>query len=179
MDKRQRRLYYFTIEDDSILREVFTELPQESLAITYKVVGTDSIYVTTADSRDAMDHHDVPYTLLGEEDPNHISLLHTQQSREELGDLEEAVKALALAYRSIAMACVGINGDANLGFDLSDGARDYTYFTAPAGHTFIWRMFSRRKDAEEFIKRYTLDNPNSVAWAESIPLEDASELSSF
>lgn len=179
MTKRQRRLYYFTIEDDSILREVFTELPQESLAITYKVVGTESIYVTTADSRDAMDHHDVPYTLLGEEDPNSIALMHTQQSREELGDLEEALKALALAYRAIAMACVGVNGDSNLGFDLSEGARDYTYFTAPAGHTFIWRMFSRRKDAHEFIKRYTLDNPDAVSWAESIPLEDASGLNSF
>ncbi len=179
MSRRQRRLFYFTIEDDSILREVFTELPQESLAITYKVDGTESVFVTTADSRDAMDHQHVPYTLLAEQDPNHIALLHTQQSREELGELEEAIKALALAYRSIAMACVGVNGDSNLGFDLSEGGRDYTYFTAPAGHTFVWRMFKRRKDAEEFIKRYTLGNPSSVAWAESIPLEDASELNTF
>ncbi len=179
MSKRQRRLYYFTIEDDSILREVFTELPQESLAITYKVDGTEAVYVTTADSKDAMDHHDVPYTLLGEEDPNHVSIYHTQQSREELGELEEGLKALALAYRAIAMACVGVNGDSNLGFDLSDGARDYTYFTAPAGHTFIWRMFRRRKDALEFIQRYTLGNQQAIGWAEGIPLEDGSELNSY
>src|SRR4029453_13599775 len=58
----------------------------------------------------------------------------------------DAVKALALAYRAIALACVGVNGESNLGFDLSNGSRPYTYFTAPAGPPFIWRLFRAREE---------------------------------
>jgi hypothetical protein len=53
------------------------------------------------------------------------------------------------------MACVGVNGESNLGFDLSKSAKQYTYFTAPAGHTFIWRLFSDRKEAAEFLSKLT------------------------
>ena len=30
-------------------------------AITYKVTGTDDVFVTTAETRDAMNRHDIPY----------------------------------------------------------------------------------------------------------------------
>ena len=41
----------------------------------------------------------------------------SELSKEELADHEDAIKALALAYRAIAAACVGVNGETDLGFD--------------------------------------------------------------
>ena len=64
----RHRLYYFTIEDESMLAEAFAELDGDSLAITYKVAGSEDVFVTTADTRDALDRNDVPYNLLAEED---------------------------------------------------------------------------------------------------------------
>src|SRR5690349_22947712 len=115
------RLYYFTIEDESILAESFAQLDKEVYAITYKVVGTEDVFVTTSETKDALDRNDIPYNLLAEEDGAKISLYHSPLSREELGEFEDAVKALALACRAIAMACVGVNGESNLGFDLTNG----------------------------------------------------------
>ena len=113
------RLYYFTIEDESILAEAFSQLEKDVYAITYKVAGTEDVFVTTSETKDAMDRNDIPYNLLAEEDGSRIAVWHSPLSREELGDYEDAVRALALAYRAIAVACVGVNGEANLGFDLS------------------------------------------------------------
>lgn len=174
------RLYYFTIEDESILAEAFAQLEKEVYAITYKVAGTEDVFVTTSETKDAMDRHDIPYNLLAEEDGAKISVYHSPLSKEELGDYEDAVKALALAYRAIAVACVGVNGEANLGFDLSShGSKPYTYFTAPAGHTFIWRLFRERDEAVEFVNRLTAGEKKAVEWAESIPLGSAKELKSY
>ncbi len=170
------RLYYFTIEDESMLAEAFARLENDVFAITYKVTGTDDVFVTTAETREAMDRHDVPYNLLAEEEAERVSIYHTPLSREELGEHEDAVKALALAYRAIAAACVGVNGETDLGFDLSDGTRHYTYFTAPAGHTFIWRLFHDRGEAEAFLDKLTLGERNALAWARGIPLETSEEL---
>ncbi|MDH3743942.1 MAG: hypothetical protein OES47_02440 [Acidobacteriota bacterium] len=170
------RLYYFTIEDESMLAEAFADLGEDIFAITYKVGGTDDVFVTTAETREAMDRNDVPYNLLAEEDVNRVAVYHTALSREELVDYEDALKALALAYRAIAIVCVGINGETDLGFDLSDGTKRYTYFTAPAGHTFIWRMFHEREEAVEFLDKLTLGDKSALAWANSIPLETADEL---
>jgi len=174
-------LYYFTIEDESILAEAFSQLPQEeSFAISYKVIDTEDVFVTTSETRDAMDRNDVPYNLLAEEESIRIALLHTALSKEELADFEDALKALTLARRGIAAACVGVNGDANLGFDIGDGGtKPFTYFTAPAGHTFIWRVFQRRSEAEDFLKRLTLGDREAQAWVDSIPLENSSELVGF
>ncbi len=173
------RLYYFTIEDESMLAEAFAELDEDVFAITYKVGGTDDVFVTTAETREAMDRNDVPYNLLAEEDINRVAVYHSALSREELADYEDALKALALAYRAIAMVCVGVNGETDLGFDLSDGTKHYTYFTAPAGHTFIWRMFHQREEAVEFLDKLTLGDRNALAWAKSIPLETADELTGY
>ena len=170
------RLYYFTIEDESMLAEAFAEFDEDVFAITYKVGGSEDVFVTTAETRDAMDRYDVPYNLLAEEDANRIAVYHTPLSREELSDYEDAIKALALAYRAIAIACVGINGETDLGFDLSDGTKSYTYFTAPAGHTFIWRFFHQRDEAIDFLNKITLGDRNAVAWAKSIPLTSTDEL---
>ncbi len=79
------RLFYFTIEDESMLAEAFSQLDQDVFAITYKVAGSDDVFVTTAETRDAMDRHDVPYNLLAEEDSGRIAVYHTPLSREELG----------------------------------------------------------------------------------------------
>ncbi|MEO7795392.1 MAG: hypothetical protein ABIV06_11530, partial [Thermoanaerobaculia bacterium] len=108
-----------------------------------------------------------------------IALLHTPQSKEELADHEDALKSLILAHRSIAAACVGVNGDADLGIALSQGAQDFTYFTAPAGHTFIFRLFTDRKEAVQFMKKRTGGDKKSVEWAESIPLATSKELQSY
>jgi len=173
------RLYYFTIEDESMLAEAFAEFDDQVFAITYKVGGTEDVFVTTAETREAMDRYDVAYNLLAEEDASRVSLFHTPLSREELADYEDALKALGLAYRAIALACVGINGETDLGFDLSEGTDDYTYFTAPAGHTFIWKVFRERDDAVEFIDKLTLSDRNAVTWAKSIPLASSDELAGF
>ncbi len=172
-------LYYFTIEDESMLAEAFAEFDDDVFAITYKVGGTEDVFVTTAETRDAMDRYDVPYNLLAEEDANRVALYHTPLSREELGDFEDAVKALALAYRAIAAACVGINGETNLGFDITDGTRRYSYFTAPAGHTFIWRLFHQREQAQDFLNKLTLGDRGALAWAKAIPLATSDDLVGF
>jgi hypothetical protein len=147
--RMMNRLYYFTIEDESILSETFAQLDRDVYAITYKVDGSK------------------------------IAVYHSPLSREELGDFEDAVKALALAYRAIAVACVGVNGESNLGFDLSNGAKHYTYFTAPAGHTFIWRLFRERDEAVSFLAKLTAGEKKAVEWAESIPLASSKELKSY
>jgi hypothetical protein len=135
--------------------------------------------VTSAETKEAMDRHDVPYNLLAEEEAGKIALLHTPQSKEELADHEDALKSLILAHRAIAAACVGVNGDADLGLALSEGAQDFTYFTAPAGHTFIFRLFTDRKEAVQFMKKRTGGDKKSVEWAETIPLATAKELQSY
>lgn len=174
------RLYYFTIEDESILAESFSQLEKEVYAITYKVVGTEDVFVTTSETKDALDRHDIPYNLLAEEDGARISVFHSPLSREELGDYEDAIKALALAWRAIAVACVGVNGESNLGFDLSaGGAKSFTYFTAPAGHTFIWRLFRERDEAVDFLSKLTAGDKKAIEWAESIPLASSKELKSY
>jgi hypothetical protein len=173
------RLYYFTIEDESILAEAFSQLEKDVYAITYKVNGTEDVFVTTSETKDAMDRNDIPYNLLAEEDCSRIALYHSPLSREELGDYEDAIKALALACRAIALACVGVNGETNLGFDLSNGSKHYTYFTAPAGHTFIWRLFRERDEAVDFLTKLTAGDKKAIEWAEAIPLAAAKELKSY
>jgi len=173
------RLFYFTIEDEGMLAEAFSNLDSDTFAIAYKVQGTDDVFVTTAETKEALDRHDVPYNFLAEEDGSRVALFHTQLSREELGDYEESLKALALAYRAIAMACVGVNGESDLGFDLSDGTTRYTYFTAPAGHTFIWRLFAQRDEAYTFLEKLTIGDRRALEWAEAIPLESSNELTSY
>ena len=171
------RLYYFTVEDESLLAEAFPRFEDEIYAIAYKVLGTDDVFVTTADTKDAMDRHDVPFNCLAEEDGIRLALYHTSLSREELSEFEDALKALALAYRAIGMFCVGINGAANL--DLSEGVRNYSYFTAPAGHTFIWRLFFQRDEAIAYIEQYHSDDDNAIEWAETLPLASSEELVSY
>ncbi|MGB5999744.1 MAG: hypothetical protein WBI00_04625, partial [Thermoanaerobaculia bacterium] len=70
-------LFYFTIEDESMLAEAFAQLDKDVFAITYKVAGTDDVFVTTAETREAMDRHDVPYNLLAEEDAGQVAVYHT------------------------------------------------------------------------------------------------------
>jgi hypothetical protein len=173
------RLYYFTIEDESMLAEAFPRFEPDVYAITYKVAGTEDVFVTTRATKEVMDRHDIAYNLLAEEDPARIALFHTQLSREELGDHEDSLKALALAYRAIAAACVGVNGETDLGFDLSKGTKRYTYFTAPAGHTFIWRLFYDRDEALDFLSKLTGGEKTAVEWAQSIPLESSQQLKTY
>lgn len=177
--RSRNRLFYFTIEDESMLAESFAQLDKDVYAITYKVHGTEDVFVTTAETKDALDRNDIPYNLLAEEDGTRISLFHSPLSREELADYEDEIKALALACRAIALACVGVNGETNLGFDLSsNGAKHYTYFTAPAGHTFIWRLFRERQEAVDFLSKLTMGEKKAMEWAEAIPLASAKELKS-
>jgi hypothetical protein len=173
------RLYYFTVEDEGILAEAFPRFESEAFFIAYKVDGTDDVFVTTAETKEAMDRHDVPYNLLADEESGRVALLHTAQSKEELADHEESIKALVLANRAIAAACVGVNGDPDLGFDLSAGAEDFTYFTAPAGHTFVWRLFEDRKEATRFLKKRMVGDKKALEWAESLPISSAKELKSY
>src|SRR5687768_17869220 len=54
----------------------------------------------SSETKDAMDRNDIPYNLLAEEDGSRIAVYHSPLSREELGDYEDALKALTLACRS-------------------------------------------------------------------------------
>lgn len=173
------RLTYFTIEDESMLAEAFAEFDSDIFAVTYKVDGTEDVFVTTGETREAMDRNDVPYNPLAEEDSNKVAVYHTLLSKEELTDYEDAIKALALACRAVAIACVGVNGETDLGFDLSESTELYTYFTAPAGHTFLWRVFLTKDDAIEFLSKFTLNDQSAVNWAKSIPLESSDDLQSY
>lgn len=174
------RLYYFTIEDEGMLAEAFARIEPATFAITYKVSGTEDVFVTTSETKDALDRNDIPYNLLAEEDGTRISLFHSPLSREELADFEDALKALGLAYRAIAMACVGVNGESNLGLELRrDGVKRYTYFSAPAGHTFIWRLFYDREEAKEFLDKLTMGDEDALEWAQSIPLKSSGQLTSY
>ena len=89
------------------------------------------------------------------------------------------MKALVLAHRSIGAACVGVNGDPDLGLTVGSNAADFSYFTAPAGHTFIWRLFAERKEAISFLKKRMPGEKRAQEWAESIPLSSAKELKSY
>lgn len=173
------RLFYFTIEDESILAESFSKLDRDFYALAYKVEGTEDVFVTTQETKEALDRTDVPYTPLAEEETSRIAVLHSDQSKEELADYEDSLKALAVAYRAVALVCVGRNGDKDLGFDLSDSIRKYTYFTAPAGHTYIWRVFTSRQETVDFVGKLTAGDKEALEWAESIPLESSGDLKSF
>lgn len=171
------RLYYFTVEDESLLAEAFPKFEDDTYAIAYKVAGTDDVFVTTAETKDAMDRHDVPFNSLAEEEGIKISLLHTALSREELSEYEDALKALALAHRAIGLICIGVNGSAKI--DLGDGAKNYTYFTAPAGHTFLWRLVFQRDDAVDYVEKNLADDENAREWASTLPLDSCEELVSY
>lgn len=173
------RLFYFTVEDEGILAEAFPRFEPDTFCIAYKVVGTDDVFVTTAETKEAMDRYDVPYNLLAEEEASRISLLHSVQSKEELAEYEEALRALVLAHRSIAGACMGVNGEPELGAVVAQAPEEYTYFTAPAGHTFLWRLFGDRREANAFVKKRLGADRKALEWAESLPLASARELKSY
>lgn len=170
------RLYYFTVEDESLLGEAYPRFGEDTYAIAYKVLGTDDVFVTTSETKEAMERHDVPYNCLAEEDGIRVGIHHTELSREELGDYEDALKSLALAYRAIGLLCVGVNGDK---LDFSDGVENYCYFTAPAGHTFMWRYFANREDAVSFVETRLEGDPDALDWANTLPLDTSEELASY
>lgn len=173
------RLYYFTTEDESILSESFPRIEESVFAVSYKVRGTDAVFVTTAETREAMERHDIAHNILAEEDAARIALFHSPLSKEELNDFEDPLKALTLAHRAIGMACVGVNGEGNLGFDLSEGTHQFTYFTAPAGHTFIWRLFTTRDEAFNFMAKLTMNDKRALEWVEGMPLDNAGDLKGY
>jgi hypothetical protein len=173
------RLYYFTVEDEGILAEAFPKFEQENYCIAYKVVETDDVFVTTAETKEAMDRHDVPYNLLAEEEAGKLALLHTAQSKEELADFDDPVRALVLAHRGVAAVCVGVNGDAAVGALAAANPTEYSYFTALAGHTFLWRILPDRKSTVGFVKKLYPGDKKALEWAESIPLASAKELKSY
>lgn len=171
------RLYYFTVEDESLLAETFPRFGDETYAIAYKVAGTDDVFVTTAETKDAMERHDLPFNLLAEEDGMKVSIFHSDLSREELGDYEAPLRALALAHRAIGIFCVGINGNDHP--DFSDGVEKYTYFSAPAGHTFLWRLFTSREEAAEYVEDRYPDFPPAADFARGLTLSTFEELKTY
>jgi hypothetical protein len=172
-----KRLYYFTVEDESLLAEAFPKFEDETYAIAYKVIGTEDVFVTTSETKDAMDRHDVPFNHLAEEEGIKISLFHTPMSREELSEYEDALKALALANRAIGLVCVGVNGSDKV--DLGEGAKYYTYFTAPAGHTFLWRLIFQRDEAVQYMELHFEGDEMASEWAATLPLSSPEELVSY
>jgi hypothetical protein len=173
------RLYYFTVEDEGILAEAFPKFESEALCIAYKVVETDDVFVTTAETKEAMDRHDLPYNLLAEEEANRIALYHSPQSREELGDYDDSIKALVLAHRAIAAICVGVNGEPGISELVAESPTEFTYFTAPAGHTFLWRLAPDRRSAKGLVRKLLPNDKKAAEWAEAVPLASARELKSY
>jgi len=173
------RLFYFTVEDEGILAEAFPKFEQDIFCIAYKVVGTDDVFVTTAETKEAMDRNDIPYNLLAEEEAGRIGIHHSPQSKEELSEYEDALRALVLAHRGIAATCVGINGEPEVGALVASSPEEYSYFTAPAGHTFLWRLFGDRREAVSYVKKHLDGDRKTLEWAESLPLASAQELRSY
>jgi hypothetical protein len=173
------RLYYFTVEDEGLLGEAFPKFENAGFHITYKVVDTDDVFVTTAETKEVMDRQDLQYNLLAEEETARIALHHTAQSKEEVGEFEDSIKALVVAHRGIAAACVGVNGDPAIGDLVAGDPGGYSYFTAPAGHTFLWRIFAERKAAVQFVKKVWPTDKKVLEWAQAIPLVSARELKSY
>ena len=91
------RLFYFTIEDESMLAESFAKLERDFFAIAYKVDGTQDVFITTQATKEAFDRHDVSFTVLAEEETSRVAVLHSALSQEELGDYDDSLKALAAA----------------------------------------------------------------------------------
>ena len=56
---------------------------------------------------------------------------------------------------------------------------DFSYFTAPAGHTFLWRLLPDRKSAVACVKKLLPGDKKALEWAESVPLTSARELKSY
>ena len=44
------RIYYFTVEDEGILGEAFPKFEQQSFCLAYKVIGTDDVFVASAET---------------------------------------------------------------------------------------------------------------------------------
>jgi len=173
------RLFYFTVEDEGILAEAFPKFENDTFCIAYKVVGTDDVFVTTAETKEAMERHDIPYTLLSEEEAGRIGIHHTAQSKEELSEFEDALRALVLAHRGIGAICVGINGEPEVGALVAGAPEEFSYFTAPAGHTFLWRLFGDRREAVSFVKKKLGGERKALEWAEGLPLTSARELKDY
>ena len=55
------RLYYFTVEDEGILAEAVPKFETDAFCITYKVVGTDDVFVGTAEIKDAIKSAIAPF----------------------------------------------------------------------------------------------------------------------
>jgi hypothetical protein len=173
------RLYYFTVEDEGILADAFPKFESKAFCIAYKVVETDDVFVTTAETKEAMDSNDLPYNLLAEEESGKVSILHSAQSKEELGDYDDSIKALVLAHRGIAAICVGVNGESGISEMVAGDPTSYSYFTAPAGHTFLWRLLPDRRSAKALAKKLYPGDQKALEWADSIPLVSARELKSY
>lgn len=174
--RHHKKLFYFTIEDEGALPEAFAKFEPDVYTIAYKVQGTDDVFVTPQATREAMDRHDFNYNLLAEESSANIAVLHSELSAEELGEYGEALKALALAYRAIGIACVGVNGDRELGEALKAEPSRYTYFPAPAGHTFVFRLVSSRDEARAWAGDR---DAQAQEWAANLPLRSADELRTY
>ena len=173
------RLYYFTVEDEGILNEAFPKFETKAFCIAYKLVDTDDVFVTTAETKELMDRHDLPYNLLAEEEAGKIALLHSVQSKEELADYDDSIKALVLAHRGIGAICVGVNGEPGISELVAESPGDFSYFTAPAGHTFLWRLVPDRRTAKALVKKLLPGDKKAVEWAESLPLASARELKTY
>lgn len=173
------RLYYFTVEDEGLLGEAFPKFENQGFYIAYKVVETDDVFVTTAETKEAMDRQDLQYNLLAEEEAARIVIHHSPQSKEEIGDFDDSIKALVVAHRGIAAACIGVNGDPAISELVAGDPGGYSYFTAPAGHTFLWRIFPDRKSAVAFVKKIWPADKKALEWAQATPLASARELKSY
>ena len=175
------RLYYFTVEDEGILAEAFPKFETEAFCITYKVVGHGR----------RLRHHGRDQ---GGDGPARRALQPARrggvgrgsrcstraQSKEELGEYEDALKALVLAHRAIAVACVGVNGDPDLGCPLAaERAGLHLLHRAGRAHLHLAPVRPTASEAVAFLKKRTAGDKKALEWAESIPLSSARELKSY
>ena len=58
--RHMNRLFYFTVEEEGILAEAFSKFEHDVFAVTYKVAGTEDVFVTTGETKA------VQYTVVGE-----------------------------------------------------------------------------------------------------------------
>ena len=116
---------------DELLRGMVVQSGNDaSIALAEAVSGSEDVFVTTQETRDAMDRHDVPYTLLGgvmrlfrpDEDETETAPPVHQASGEQRADEGFWVAVLPFSYTGCdqgvsALAERGVGRQVAVGFD--------------------------------------------------------------
>lgn len=171
--------FYFIIEDEGMFVEVFNNFEIEVYVIVYKVDGIEDVFVMMSEMCEVFDCKDVFYNLLVEEDVLCIVIYYLLFLIEEFLDFEDVIKVLVLVYCVIVVVCVGVNGEFDFGFDLSEGVKNYIYFMVFVGYIFIFCLFIDCDEVYGFFDKFMIGDIKVFEWVEVILFEIVEDLVSF